>query len=55
MFNHTILNKKVLSIEEDAVNYRVTLDLTQILSALVEHDDVATKFTMMRRIPIPMR
>ncbi|KRL51233.1 hypothetical protein FD48_GL001513 [Lactiplantibacillus paraplantarum DSM 10667] len=39
------LNKKVLSIEEDAVNYRFTLDLTQILSALVEHDDAPYTYT----------
>ena len=46
------LSKEVLSVEDDAVNYRFTLDLGQILSAMVDvqqPDDVATKFTMMHQ------
>ncbi|MBS0952482.1 hypothetical protein ABC426_08250 [Lactiplantibacillus plantarum] len=46
------LSKEVLSVEDDAVNYRFTLDLGQILSAMVDvqqPDDVTTKFTMMHQ------
>ncbi|MFO1547696.1 hypothetical protein ABC418_04150 [Lactiplantibacillus plantarum] len=46
------LSKEVLSVEDDAVNYRFTLDLGQILSAMVDvqqPDNVTTKFTMMHQ------
>ncbi|AMV66054.1 Hypothetical protein ADU71_0079 (plasmid) [Pediococcus damnosus] len=44
------LNKEVLSVEDDAVNYRFTLDLAQTLSAMVDDQQLENVFRIFSRV-----